>query len=72
MVEFVKNHLEQLGASCEMCYPGIQTMDDGSKVPIAPILFGNLGNDKKKKTVCIYGHLDVQPASKVISNQIYL
>ena len=29
------------------------------------ILLGQLGNDPKKKTVCLYGHLDVQPANKV-------
>ena len=29
-----------------------------------PIILGNLGSDLSKKTVCIYGHLDVQPASK--------
>lgn len=29
-----------------------------------PVLLGELGNDSKKKTLCIYGHLDVQPAAK--------
>lgn len=28
------------------------------------MLIGHLGSDPKKKTVCIYGHLDVQPALK--------
>lgn len=29
-----------------------------------PVLFGTLGQDKSKKTLLIYGHLDVQPAKK--------
>jgi len=35
--------------------------------PLPPILlaeFGDTGGSKTKKTVCVYGHLDVQPASK--------
>ena len=39
-------------------------MPDGSKLPLPPALLGVLGNDKKKKTILIYGHLDVQPAKK--------
>jgi len=34
------------------------------KIPLPPVLFGKYGSDPKKKTVCIYGHLDVQPALK--------
>lgn len=28
------------------------------------MILGSLGNDSKKPTVCVYGHLDVQPALK--------
>lgn len=38
-------------------------LPDGSEIPLPPILLGKLGSDPKKKTVCIYGHLDVQPAA---------
>ncbi len=31
---------------------------------LPPVLLGNLGNDPKKKTLLLYGHLDVQPAAK--------
>jgi cytosolic nonspecific dipeptidase len=41
----------------------MQTLPDGSKIPLPPLVFGNLGADPKKKTVLIYGHLDVQPAA---------
>ena len=29
-----------------------------------PVLLGQLGTDPAKKTLCVYGHLDVQPAAK--------
>lgn len=31
---------------------------------LPPIVFGQLGNDKNKRTLLVYGHLDVQPANK--------
>lgn len=37
-------------------------MEDGKKIPLPPALLAVLGNDKNKKTILIYGHLDVQPA----------
>uniref|UniRef100_A0A3B4FPZ2 Cytosolic non-specific dipeptidase n=1 Tax=Pundamilia nyererei TaxID=303518 RepID=A0A3B4FPZ2_9CICH len=33
------------------------------EIPLPPIILGQLGSDPAKKTVCIYGHLDVQPAN---------
>lgn len=53
-------------------------MPDGSILPLPPILLGTSGNDPKKKTVCIYEHLDVQPAalvcfpSNIFSNCIFI
>lgn len=41
---------------------GEQTCNDGSKLPLPPILLGRLGRDPAKKTLLVYGHLDVQPA----------
>lgn len=38
-------------------------LPDGSKIPLPPIILGKLGSDPSKKTVCVYGHLDVQPAA---------
>lgn len=37
-------------------------LSEGAEIPLPPIILGKLGSDPKKKTVCIYGHLDVQPA----------
>ncbi|XP_041045982.1 cytosolic non-specific dipeptidase-like isoform X1 [Carcharodon carcharias] len=62
MVEFVGKEIERLGGSVELADIGQQTLPDGTKIPLPPILLATLGNDPKKKTLCIYGHLDVQPA----------
>jgi len=64
MVEFCAKELEKLGATIEICPNplGHQTLSDGSKLILPPVILGNLGNDPAKKTVCVYGHLDVQPA----------
>jgi nonspecific dipeptidase len=64
MVEWMKKHLEHLGAVCELEDVGEQILPEGTKLQLPPILFGHLGKDPKKKTICIYGHLDVQPALK--------
>ncbi|KAG8278012.1 Metallopeptidase M20 [Homalodisca vitripennis] len=42
----------------------IKTMMDGQKIPLPPVLLGELGKDPAKPTLCLYGHLDVQPAAK--------
>uniref|UniRef100_A0A673V6B6 Cytosolic non-specific dipeptidase n=1 Tax=Suricata suricatta TaxID=37032 RepID=A0A673V6B6_SURSU len=55
--------IRQLGGSVELIDIGKQKLPDGSEIPLPPILLGKLGSDPHKKTVCIYGHLDVQPAA---------
>lgn len=64
MVEWTAEKLKTLGTTVEFRDVGIQELPDGKKIPLPPVLFGTLGNDPQKKTVCIYGHLDVQPALK--------
>ena len=56
--------LESEGAKCELSDIGEQTFPDGTKLPLPPVLLAELGSDPKKKTLCVYGHLDVQPAAK--------
>jgi len=51
--------LEKLGVEVKFVPMG---MYEGLEVP--PVIFAKLGNDPKKKTVCVYGHYDVQPAEK--------
>lgn len=64
MVNWMKEKLEKEGATCELKDVGEQTLPDGSKLKLPPVLLGQLGSDPKKKTVLLYGHLDVQPAFK--------
>lgn len=64
MLEWASTKLQALGASVELRDIGTQTLPDGSTIPLPPVLLGNLGSDPLKKTVLVYGHLDVQPALK--------
>lgn len=63
MMEVATLDIQRLGGSVELVDIGKQKLPDGSEIPLPPILLGKLGSDPQKKTVCIYGHLDVQPAA---------
>ena len=54
--------LKSFGCTTRIVDIGNQTMHDGSVLPLPPIILGELGNDAKKKTLLVYGHMDVQPA----------
>ncbi|KAG5311843.1 CNDP2 dipeptidase, partial [Acromyrmex insinuator] len=62
MMKWAETRLQDLKAITELVDIGKQTLPDGSEIPLPPVLLGNLGSDPKKKTVLLYGHLDVQPA----------
>uniref|UniRef100_A0A7E4W7K8 M20_dimer domain-containing protein n=1 Tax=Panagrellus redivivus TaxID=6233 RepID=A0A7E4W7K8_PANRE len=64
MIDWTQKALEKLGATCEQIPNGKQKLADGKEIDLPPVLFGVLGKDPKKKTVLVYGHLDVQPAHK--------
>ncbi|XP_029669410.1 cytosolic non-specific dipeptidase [Formica exsecta] len=64
MMKLAEVKLKNLGATTELVDVGKQTLPDGSEIPLPPVLLGDLGSDPKKKTVLLYGHLDVQPALK--------
>ena len=55
--------LKSLGAAIEFVDLGSQTLPDGTVLPLPPVLMGELGSDATKKTLLVYGHLDVQPAA---------
>ncbi|CAD5221638.1 unnamed protein product [Bursaphelenchus xylophilus] len=64
MTDWAEKHLTALGIKCKQVENGTQKLLDGSSIRLPPVLFGTLGEDKSKKTLLVYGHLDVQPADK--------
>lgn len=64
MMHWMGDELKALGAAIEYVDLGNQTMPDGSVLPLPPVLMGELGQDAAKKTLLVYGHLDVQPANQ--------
>jgi len=65
MMEWTKDYISHLGGSVQLLPNPIEKDDNGHDLP--PILlaeFKAATNSDKKKTVCCYAHLDVQPASK--------
>lgn len=63
-MHWTKEWIERLGGSAELTDIGEQTLPDGSKLPLPPVILGQFGSDPSKRTICVYGHLDVQPAAK--------
>jgi len=63
MMKWMGDELKDLGAAIEFVDLGTQTLPDGTVLPLPPVLMGELGRDKSKKTLLVYGHLDVQPAA---------
>ncbi|KAF5279099.1 hypothetical protein FQA39_LY05777 [Lamprigera yunnana] len=63
MVEWTAKRLRTLKCDVKEKFIGFEKLPDGTEIPLPPIILASLGNDPQKKTVCIYGHLDVQPAA---------
>lgn len=63
MINWAADRLTALNANVEICDNGFQTLPDNTKIQLPPIILGSLGTDSSKPTICIYGHLDVQPAA---------
>lgn len=62
IVDWAQKQMEKLNIKCQQVENGTQTLPDGTTIKLPPVLFGQLGDDKQKKTLLVYGHLDVQPA----------
>mmetsp|Transcript_52054 Transcript_52054/g.77739 ORF Transcript_52054/g.77739 Transcript_52054/m.77739 type:complete len:539 (-) Transcript_52054:406-2022(-) len=61
MMDWTNAHIQRLGGKAEFIPNPASTEDR----PLPPILLGEFlsaTDPKKKKTLCVYGHLDVQPA----------
>lgn len=63
-MDWAEAKLKTLGVETEQIDIGMQTLPDGTKLKLPNVIFGKLGSDPAKKTVVVYGHLDVQPALK--------
>ena len=64
MMKWTGTRLQNIGASVEYVDVGTQVTEAGNEIPLPPVILGVLGNDQAKKTVLLYGHMDVQPAKK--------
>jgi len=64
--------IEELGGTTQVADLGMQTLEDGTQLPLPPTLLGRIGDEPQKKTVLIYGHLDVQPAKKVSADFLHI
>ena len=60
IIEWTKDHIERLGGTATVL-PNPVSCDER---PLPPILLGEFHVNPAFKTVCVYGHLDVQPAAK--------
>ncbi len=60
MMHWTKGHIERLKGRATLM-PNPASTENRA---LPPILLGEFIVDPKKKTVCVYGHLDVQPAKK--------
>ncbi|OBZ66891.1 Cys-Gly metallodipeptidase dug1 [Grifola frondosa] len=63
MGSWLEDQLKSLGVETKQVDLGKHTMDD-QELPLPPAILGRIGHDPKKTTILVYGHYDVQPASK--------
>ena len=62
MMEWTASHIDRIGGKTTFMANPSNKNTAGKTYP--PILLGEFIVDPRKKTLCIYGHLDVQPAAK--------
>ncbi|KAF9011935.1 hypothetical protein BDQ17DRAFT_1272331 [Cyathus striatus] len=62
MAHWLEAQLKAYGVDTKLVDLGTQDIE-GQTLPLPPAILGEIGDDKSKKTVLIYGHFDVQPAN---------
>ncbi|KAJ7035849.1 hypothetical protein C8F04DRAFT_1096925 [Mycena alexandri] len=62
MSDWLNAELKKVGVETKQVDLGTHVMD-GQTLPLPNAILGKIGSDTNKKTVLIYGHFDVQPAS---------
>mmetsp|Transcript_28935 Transcript_28935/g.61657 ORF Transcript_28935/g.61657 Transcript_28935/m.61657 type:complete len:519 (-) Transcript_28935:152-1708(-) len=63
MVRFYTEYMTKLGVQHELRELG-KHLCNGQELDLPPVIVGRYGEDANKPTICVYGHLDVQPAAK--------
>ncbi|KAG7469952.1 hypothetical protein MATL_G00134320 [Megalops atlanticus] len=56
--------IQEMGGRVEFADVGTQQLASGETVALPPVLLADFERDARKPTLCIYGHVDVQPAKK--------
>uniref|UniRef100_A0A672M507 Cytosolic non-specific dipeptidase-like n=1 Tax=Sinocyclocheilus grahami TaxID=75366 RepID=A0A672M507_SINGR len=64
MMDMTAEKLRLVGGSVEMVDVGMQALPNGSSIALPKVVTARFGEDPSKRTVCVYGHVDVQPAKK--------
>uniref|UniRef100_A0A3B3DY28 Carnosine dipeptidase 1 n=1 Tax=Oryzias melastigma TaxID=30732 RepID=A0A3B3DY28_ORYME len=62
MMEMVAQKLQQMGGSVESVDIGEQELPDKQRLALPKVVTAQFGTDPTKHTLCVYGHVDVQPA----------
>lgn len=64
MMELAAAKLRAMGGRVDLVDVGEQELPDGQKLALPKVVTAVFGSDPSKHTVCVYGHVDVQPAKK--------
>uniref|UniRef100_A0A3B3STZ6 Carnosine dipeptidase 1 n=1 Tax=Paramormyrops kingsleyae TaxID=1676925 RepID=A0A3B3STZ6_9TELE len=64
MMSVTAEKLRKMQGNVEMVDIGLQQLPDGTTIPLPKVVTAQVGSDPSKLTVCVYGHVDVQPAKK--------
>ncbi|XP_026149562.1 cytosolic non-specific dipeptidase isoform X2 [Mastacembelus armatus] len=62
MMETTAQKLRQMGGTVELVDIGEQELPGGIMLTLPKVVTARFGNDPSKHTVCVYGHVDIQPA----------
>ncbi|XP_015256549.1 PREDICTED: cytosolic non-specific dipeptidase-like [Cyprinodon variegatus] len=62
MMEKVAEKLRLMGGTVELVDIGEQELPNGQMLALPNVVTARFGSDPGKHTVCVYGHVDVQPA----------
>uniref|UniRef100_A0A8D3AL56 Peptidase M20 dimerisation domain-containing protein n=1 Tax=Scophthalmus maximus TaxID=52904 RepID=A0A8D3AL56_SCOMX len=64
MMETAAQKLRLMGGAVDLVDIGEQELPDGQMLALPKVVTAQFGNDSSKHTVCVYGHVDVQPAKR--------